>query len=256
MVTYLKFEKSLLLIMLCGGVASCSLRKSAEEKIQPPPREASIIDLAKPPMGRIEGLAKNELVTGEKTLAFSVENYPTDADWQGFEVVLNDTAPVRFYESRAEWNLPLEKLNKGANIIKMYPVRSWGESLKNPESFAFVPFFYGSKTGLSWVAPQRPILTLVSPRGTYEGEAAKKILFDFLVQNPEKTIKTYTVHYTLNGRKLKLNTGKAYHFYNLPAGDYELRLEVVNQKEIPLGQEVTRSSSKFKVLAAEEPKED
>jgi hypothetical protein len=254
--TFLRSKKSLLFIMLCVAFSSCASRKGADEKKILAPREASVVDPANPPMARIEGLSANELVTGEKVLILSIDNYPMEQDWQGMEVALNDLDPERFYQNRVEWKLPLDRLNKGANIVRIYPVRSWGESVKEPSAFAFVPFFYESKAGLSWVAPQRPILTLVSPRGTYQGEDAKKILFDFMVQNPEKTKQTYTVHYTLNGTKLKLNTGRAYHFYNLPEGDYELRVEVVNQREIPLGQEVTRSVSKFKIVGSGAPKSE
>ncbi|MEO5668993.1 MAG: hypothetical protein ABIR96_13110 [Bdellovibrionota bacterium] len=167
--------------------------------------------------------------------------------WQGFEVVLNDQEPQRFYSSPLAYVVPAEKLRKGANLVKVYLVRAWGESVKIPEAFSFVSFFSESKTGLSWIAPKRPIMTLVSPRGVYKGEAAKKILFDFMVQNPEKQAKSYKVHYTLNGKKLELESGKSYYFYNLTPAEYELRVEVVNARGIPLGQEVTRSRSLFKI---------
>jgi hypothetical protein len=210
-------------------------------------REHSPLDAENPPRATILGLKADELLASSRTVQIVVEGYPMDAGWQGFEVVLNDQDPARFYSSPANFEIPVEKLRKGANLIKVYLVRSWGESLKVPEAFAFVPFFYETKGGLSWVAAKRPIVTLVSPRGTYKGEAAKKILFDFMVQNPEKLPKSYKVHYTLNGKKLELDSGKSYYFYNLVPADYELRVEVVNARGIPLGQEVTRSRSVFKV---------
>lgn len=247
--------KFLLLFMLCVVIGGCSNRP-LPKKLALPTKEASLIDPQNPPKAVIEGLGKDELVTKARFIDLNIENYPMEAGWQGFEVVINDQEPERFYTAQKGWALPLERLNKGANILKIYAVRSWGESIKNPEAFAFVPFFYEVKAGLSWVSPKLPILTLVSPRGNYEGEDAKKILFDFLVHNPEQTQETYTVHYTLNGHKLKLSSGKAYHFYNLSTDEYELRLEVVNAREIPLGQEVTRSSRRFKVVADEVKESD
>lgn len=210
-------------------------------------REPSPLDPAAPPRVSIEGLKSDELVSEARMLEIRVDGYPMAPNWQGFEVVLNDQEPQRFHTSPLAFPLPMEKLRRGANLIKVYLVRSWGESVKVPEAFAVVPFFSESKTGLSWVAPKRPIMTLVSPRGTYRGEAAKKILFDFMVQNPEKQQKSYKVHYTLNGKKLELESGKSYFFYNLTPGDYELRVEVVNARGIPLGQEVTRNRSVFRI---------
>ena len=242
-------RKFLLILTICCVFSSCSSSKSSKSQAleNTLAREHSPLDAENPPRATISGLKADELLASSRTVQIVVEGYPMEAGWQGFEVVLNDQDPTRFYSSPANFEIPVEKLRKGANLIKVYLVRSWGESLKVPEAFAFVPFFYETKGGLSWVAAKRPIVTLVSPRGIYKGEAAKKILFDFMVQNPEKLPKSYKVHYTLNGKKLELDSGKSYYFYNLVPADYELRVEVVNARGIPLGQEVTRSRSVFKV---------
>jgi hypothetical protein len=245
------YLKNLMIIVCWLALGACSLRTQsrAEPEI---PREASEWEASAPPKVRILGLKADQLVPAGTQIEIQIENYPVDQNWQGFEIVINDNEPQRFHSAPLKWVLPEDQLRRGANFLKVYLVRSWGESIKHPEAFDFVPFFYESKTGLSWVAPKRPMLSLVSPRGEYSGEAAKKILFDFKVQNPERTERVYKVHYTLNGKKLELSTGKAYHFYNLPEGDYELRVEVVNSRGIPLGQEVTRSRSSFRVLATPE----
>lgn len=231
-------------------LASCATKKSARLEPQDSlaQKDPSVLDPLKLPQLKITGLAPDELVTEPRSVEISVENYPMEDGWQGFEVAINDQEPRRFHKSPATFEIPVENLRKGANLFKVYLVRAWGESVKIPEAFAAVPFFFGSKTGLSWVAPNRPILTLVSPRGTYKGDAAKKLLFDFIVQTPDKVQKTHKVHYTLNGKKLGLESGKSYSFYNFVPGDYELRVEVVNARGIPLGQEVTRSRSVFKIV--------
>ncbi len=242
----------LYIFMLCWGLFSCASRQKAlptAENVTPAPQAPSPLDPKAPPRVFIEGLKRDELLKQAREVTVRVEGYPMAPDWQGVEVALNDSSPQRFFEPTFTFTVTPDQLRKGANLIKVYLVRSWGESLKIPEAFSFVPFFYETKEGLSWVAPQRPILTLVSPRGSYKGEDAKKILFDFMVQNPERQSKVYKVHYTLNGKKLGLESGQSYYFYNLTPGSYELRVEVVNERGIPLGQEVTRSRALFKVEA-------
>lgn len=215
-------------------------------------RGPSPFDEANPASIRIEGLEADSLYVDGAEIRIVVENYPVGEGWQGFQLVVNDEAPERFYDSNVVYRLPVKRLRKGANLLKAYLIRSWGESLKNPEAFAYVPFYYGERRGLSWVAPGRPILTLVSPRGVYEGEAGKKVLFDFIVHDPDSD-EPRKVHYTLNGKKLQLNSGRSYDFSGLAEDDYDLRVEVVNSRGIPLGQEVTRSRSKFSIKNLPEP---
>ncbi len=231
-------------------LASCATQKNASSKSKikrGPVQEPSLVDPKNPPQIRIEGLVPDTLFEDGSTIVISVSNFSIAKDWQGFELVLNDGEPERFYESKIEYKLSAKNLRKGANLLKAYLVRSWGESLKNVEAFAYVPFFFETK-GLSWVAPGRPIVTLVSPRGNYQGEDAKKILFDFLIHTAAAGQKNWKVHYTLNGSKLELSSGKAYFFYDLVPGEYELKVEAVNSRGIPVGQEVSRSRSTFRVL--------
>jgi len=228
----------------CSSNGNHSGSKNAPNaKVQGP----SPVDPQNPPQIRIEGIAADALYEEGSLIKILVSNYPVGKAWQGFELVLNDGEPERFYESRIDYKLPVAKLRKGANLLKAYLVRSWGEAVKNREAFAYVPFFFESK-GLSWVAPGRPIVTLVSPRGEYRGEDAKKVLFDFLVHTAGAEEKTWKVHYNLNGSKLELSSGKAYYFNDLASGDYELKVEAVNSRGIPLGQVVTRSRSSFQII--------
>lgn len=235
-----------MLLFSCASSKNGSGALEASDAKKGQVKGPSPVDASNPPAIRIEGLEADSLYKDGAEIRVLVENYPVEAGWQGFELVVNDESPERFFDKEVLYRLPVKKLRKGANLLKVYLIRSWGESLKNPEAFAYVPFYYGERRGLSWVAPGRPILTLVSPRGVYEGEAGKKILFDFIVHDP-KTEKPWKVHYTLNGTKLQLDSGRSYDFSGLAEDDYDLRVEVVNSRGIPLGQEVTRSRSNFSI---------
>jgi hypothetical protein len=230
------------------GASQNSSVSTGSEKISTV-REPSPVDSENPPSIRISGLESDGLYEEGQTLQIVVKNYPVSDDWQGFELLINDGTPERFFDSNVVYKLPKAKLRKGANLIKAYLLRSWGESLKNPEAFAFLPFYFEERRGLSWVSPGRPILTLVSPRGVYSGNKGEKILFDFIVHDPESE-KPWNVHYTLNGTKLQLESGRSYDFSGLSPDDYDLRVEVVNSRGIPLGQEVTRARSKFTVKSS------
>jgi hypothetical protein len=236
------------------GLSSCAHKISEplpeESKIQEP----SEIDPARPPRVRIEGLKENALVNVGESITVKVyaENYPLGPSWQAVEVVLNDQPPVRIFENGHEVTFR-EGFRKGGNVVRAYLVRSWGESLKLPDAFAALPFFYEEAAGLPLVAKGRPILTLVSPYGHFKGDAAKQILFDFLVWDGD-SVKPRKIHYTLNGKKLELNSGKAYHFFNLAPGDYDLLVELVNARGLPYGQEVTRGRAHFVVGDGGKPK--
>jgi len=252
-VKVMSFQRFVLACGLSIFLASCASKKKdasegASQEIKV--REPSPVDPAAPPKVTLSGIQENAVipVEGPLTVKVSAENYPLGADWQGIEVSLNDEPPVRVFESGREV-LFKEGLRKGPNVVRAYLVRSWGESLKEPGAFATLHFYGGQKAGLPLVAKGRPVLTLVSPRGAYKGAAAKQVLFDFLVWDgaAAQPPKSYKVHYTLNGKKLELSSGKAYHFHNLSPGDYELLVEVVNSKGLPYGQEVTRARSRFNI---------
>jgi hypothetical protein len=232
-------------------MAGCS--SSSKHKAEALVREPSPIDESHPPQISVEGLVPEALLTTPATsVALNVQNYPLASKWQYGEWVLNDGAAQRFYSNKE--NVELSEaagLKKGFNLLRVYLLRSWGEYLKNPEAFVMVPFFWGEKKG-SAQAKRGPVLTLVSPRGSYTVEQAKKLLFDFHVRPWEgDKLQVFKIHYTLNGKKRELESGQPYYFTNMRPGTYNLTVEVVKGRNAYAG-EYSKVTSQF-VITDQQP---
>ncbi len=245
-----KVLKSLLYHLLVILVLGCASKKEVPQT----PLDPSPIDPKNPPTVQVEGLSDQLLVEASKSLVvrYRVLNYPMAAGWQKVAFRINNAAPIFRYASSGEITFPPGAFKKGANILRAYLLRSWEESLKNPEAYVFHSFYYGDRAGLSPLSAKHPILTLVHPKGRFEGEEAKKILFDFLVKqaSSKSPKKDYKVRYSLNGKQRDLEAGRAVYFENLPPGKYSLRIDVLRKSGIPYLQELTYEQANFEVVEA------
>jgi hypothetical protein len=73
-----------------------------------------------------------------------------------------------------------KKIPKGTHTLRAFPMRPWGESIKEAAAFAAVTFSVGEKDGKNVNEPGAPVLTVVSPRGKVKGDSGR-VLLDFLV---------------------------------------------------------------------------
>jgi hypothetical protein len=109
------------------------------------------------------------------------ETFQDPATKQGQYVALMlDNFPTVFayYDIAKPWLF--KKIPKGTHTLRAFPMRPWGESIKDDAAFASVTFHVGEKDGKNVNEPGAPILTVVSPRGKVKGETGK-VLLDFLV---------------------------------------------------------------------------
>jgi hypothetical protein len=72
-----------------------------------------------------------------------------------------------------------KSLPKGTHMVRIFPVRPWGEAIKESTALATATFHVGEKDGKNTPEAGTPVLTLVAPRGKLKGET--KVLFDVLV---------------------------------------------------------------------------
>ncbi|MCM3877829.1 MAG: hypothetical protein NEA02_15590 [Thermoanaerobaculia bacterium] len=73
-----------------------------------------------------------------------------------------------------------KSLPKGTHMVRIFPVRPWGEAIKEPSALASVTFHVGEKDGKNTAEAGTPILTVVAPRGKVKGDTGK-VLLDVLV---------------------------------------------------------------------------
>ena len=109
------------------------------------------------------------------------ETFQDPATKQGQYVALMlDNFPTVFayYDVAKPWLF--KKIPKGTHTLRAFPMRPWGESIKDDTAFASVTFHVGEKDGKNVNEPGAPVLAVVSPRGKVKS-ASGKVLLDFLV---------------------------------------------------------------------------
>ncbi len=104
---------------------------------------------------------------------------PATKTGQYVALVLDNFPTVfAYYDVAKPWLF--KRIPKGTHTLRAFPVRPWGESLKDDTAFATVTFHVGEKDGKNVNGPGVPYLTVVSPRGKVKGETGR-VLLDFLV---------------------------------------------------------------------------
>ena len=73
-----------------------------------------------------------------------------------------------------------KSLPRGTHMVRIFPVRPWGEAIKEPAALATATFHVGEKDGKNTPEAGTPVITVVAPRGKVKGDAGK-VLLDLLV---------------------------------------------------------------------------
>ena len=90
-----------------------------------------------------------------------------------------DNQPARPIYS-LEQPLTLENLAPGTHTLRAIAVQPWGESFKNETAYAQTTFHLFGKTGENAPDPDRPLLTLIEPQGSF---GAEPLLLDYYLTN-------------------------------------------------------------------------
>lgn len=134
-----------------------------------------------------------------------------------------------YYDRTFKFELPF-RLKEGAHTIRMFPVRSFGESLKGENTFRTVSFYVGEKEGDAASLLQGPYLTYNEPSGRMPLTEEKPVLLDFYVTNTELTPDGYKVLLTLDGKtKRKLDSWQPYYIYGLKSGRHTVRIQLIDR---------------------------
>jgi len=118
------------------------------------------------------------------TLKVELANYETfedDATKTGQRLeILVDNLSTTFPWRDATKPYTFKSLPKGTHSVRIFPVRPWGEAIKEPSALAMVTFHVGEKDGKNTAEAGSPVLTVVAPRGKMKGGSGK-FLLDVLV---------------------------------------------------------------------------
>ena len=133
-----------------------------------------------------------------------------------------------YRETSYKFEMPFN-LREGMHTIRMFPARSFGESLKGENTFQASVFYLGHTSSRSDMNLSQPYLTYNEPSIHTELTEAKPILLDFLVTNCELTSDGYKVRLTIDGKINRVLTSwQPYYIYGLPQGKHTIHLELLD----------------------------
>lgn len=151
------------------GPVTLKIASPAADEVIPVPEAAA----GQPP-------AKGAPVTLKVELA-NYETFEDDASKTGQRLeILVDSISTTFPWKDATKPYTFKSLPKGTHTVRIFPVRPWGEAIKEPSALATVTFHVGEKDGKNTSEAGSPVLTVVAPRGKVKGEGGK-VLLDVLV---------------------------------------------------------------------------
>lgn len=134
-----------------------------------------------------------------------------------------------FYQQNYQLKLPFS-LKPGKHTIRMFPARSYGESLKSPECFDMVTFYVGRKTKEEKIS--FPILTYNEPNSEVTYRQNQPILLDFLVTGGILAKGSYGVKASIDGKTIRtLRNEGPFYIYGLDKGRHKIQLSLVNQND-------------------------
>jgi len=132
-----------------------------------------------------------------------------------------------YFLSILNFNVPYH-LEPGLHVVRVFPVRAFNESLKNPGCYDVSYFYYMEKKGTLQVDLNQPYLTFNEPQGKFGGN--RPILLDFYISNCDLSCDGYKVRLTIDGKDRRLLTKWApYYIHGLGAGRHTLRLELIDK---------------------------
>ncbi|MBI3236783.1 MAG: hypothetical protein HYZ48_03660 [Chlamydiales bacterium] len=139
-----------------------------------------------------------------------------------------------YFDQTADFEIPF-KLQPGMHVIRVFPVRSYNESLKDDGCFAASVFYYKKKAENPQIDLSAPYLTYNEPQGEYSSSDKEPILLDFYITNCQLSRDGYKVRLTIdNNNQRTLSSWQPYYIYGLKKGTHRIRLELLDPSNKPV----------------------
>lgn len=141
-----------------------------------------------------------------------------------------------YYNQNYRFKVP-EKLSEGFHTVRVFPARSYGESLKGEKTFQASYFYVGSKgSGSQTDELSKPYLTYNEPSDQIRYKEEVPILLDFYLSNCDLSPDGYKVRLSVDGKNQRILTSwQPYYIYGLPKGTHTVLLELIDssKKAVP-----------------------
>ena len=170
---------------------------------------------------------------GKQTETPRAKEIANSSKGQHIHVILDNKAYEACYEVGKPFEIPGE-LASGVHTLRVFPSRSYHESLKGAQGWDAVTFFVDKKEGVAPVDFKKPLLTYSRPKGAYKGDEGKSIMVDFWISGCTLSADGYKVKLTINGgHETMLTEWKPYFVTGLTPGKYTFALELIDKDGKP-----------------------
>ncbi len=133
-----------------------------------------------------------------------------------------------YYDMSYKFEIP-SHLKEGMHTVRMFPARSFGESLKGERTFTAITFYVGDQTDNPSLDLSKPYITYNEPSDQMYLVEDKPVLLDFYVSNAELSTDGYKVRLTIDGNVNRtLTSWQPYYIYGLKRGRHTIQLELLN----------------------------
>jgi hypothetical protein len=157
-----------------------------------------------------------------------VDNRPYFSKYVAFVSVLEDFE--NYYEQKLEFDLQRD-LEPGMHVIRVFPVRSFNESLKGDGCFKARVFYVQSREKKLDVDLNGPYLTYNEPQGSFRYSPKRPILLDFYLTNCQLSEDGYKVRLSIDGRvEETIHQWVPFYIYGLKSGSHTVRLELLDSE--------------------------
>lgn len=167
-----------------------------------------------------------------QSLHVIVDNHPYFIVYQEVVDALDDN--ILYFDQTLNFDIPFN-LEPGEHVIRMFPVRSFNESLKGEGCFAARTFYFKTKKNNPEIDLSIPYLTYNQPQGRYPGNSSQPILLDFYISNCELSKDGYKVRITIDNTITRVLTlWTPYYIYGLKKGSHKIQLELIDPQNKPV----------------------
>ena len=158
------------------------------------------------------------------------ENFLLREGGNRLQVVLDNRRSVLVYDTAPP--ITFTNLAPGGHMLRVFAAAGDGRYAPGEEAFAAVTF-YTLKQGVENIPePGEPVLSVSSPRGTYEGEAGGLIVFDYRVHGVKLSPTGYRLRFFVDGRERMTHEGGPILLPALGPGKHRLVAEIVDMDDV------------------------
>jgi hypothetical protein len=190
------------------------------------PREGQVIENADDSVRVVLNVTGMEIA--KPTEGDSTKGLNYSKEGQHIHVIIDDKPYMANYVNGQPFNVGV--LAPGAHTIRVFPSRSWHESVKVPAAFASRAFYVGAKPEGDTLAAElkQPFITYSRPKGNYSA-ADSVILLDFYATNVKLDSAGHKVKVSINDREIAtLAEWRPYYIRGLGKGEHTIALQLVD----------------------------